>query len=158
MARALSMDLRSRVLSAIRGGMSCRRAAAHFGVSAASAIRWREREREQGHAEPMRQGGDRRSERIEAQAETILGLVKATPDMTLAEMRSALAARGLGFGIATLWRFFARRQITLKKRPRMRPSRIVPMSVNGAGRGRSSNQTSTQLISCSSMRLGLRRP
>ena len=46
MARALSMDLRSRVPSAIREGMSCRQAAAHFGISASSAIRWCERERE----------------------------------------------------------------------------------------------------------------
>ena len=115
MARALSMDLRSRVLGAIRAGMSCRQVAAHFGVSASSAIRWREREREQGHAAPKPQGGDRRSDRIEAHGGTILGLVKATPDMTLAELREALAGQGLSLGIATLWRFFARRRITLKK-------------------------------------------
>ena len=113
MARALSMDLRSRALGAIRAGMSCRQAAAHFGVSASSAIRWRERE--QGHAAPKPQGGDRRSDRIEAHGGTILGLVKATPDMTLAELREALAGQGLSLGIATLWRFFARRRITLKK-------------------------------------------
>ena len=43
MAMALSMDLRRRVLAAIGGGMSCRQAAAHFGVSASSAIRPAER-------------------------------------------------------------------------------------------------------------------
>jgi transposase len=128
MARALSVDLRSRVLGAVRGGMSCRQAAARFGVSSSSAIRWCQRERTQGDARPKRQGGDRRSERIEAHADSILGLVQATPDLTLGELRSALLGQGLSFGISTLWRFFARRQMTLKKRPPTRPSRIGPMS------------------------------
>lgn len=128
MARALSIDLRSRVLGAIKQGMSCRQAAVRFGVSASSAIRWRGREREQGDAEPKQQGGDRRSERIEAHAAIILGLVRATPDLTLAELQKALAEQGLSFGIGTLWRFFDRRQITLKKRRHMPPSRTGPIS------------------------------
>jgi len=37
MAKALSVDLRQRVIAAIDGGLSCRQAAEHFGVS---AIRW----------------------------------------------------------------------------------------------------------------------
>jgi hypothetical protein len=40
MPKSLSFDLRSRVLAAIDGGLSCRQAAAQFGVSASSAIRW----------------------------------------------------------------------------------------------------------------------
>ena len=40
MAKSLSFDLRSRVLAAIADGLSCRQAAARFGVSASSAIRW----------------------------------------------------------------------------------------------------------------------
>jgi transposase len=128
MARALSMDLRTRVLAAIRDGMSCRQAAARFGVSASSAIRWRALARQQGDARPKRQGGDRRSARIEWHAAAILRLVEATPDMTLTEIRAALAEQGARFGIGTLWRFFARRRITLKKRPHMPPSRIGPTS------------------------------
>ena len=41
MGRALSRDLRDRVVAAVESGVSCRRAAERFGVSAASAIRWR---------------------------------------------------------------------------------------------------------------------
>ena len=126
MAHALSMDLRSRVLAAIAGGMSCRQAAAHFGVSASSAIRWRSLVREQGDARPKPQGGDRRPARIEAHAAAILSLVEAAPDMTLAEIRVALSAKGAAFGIGTLWRFFERRRITLKKRPRTPPSKTAP--------------------------------
>jgi transposase len=58
----------------------------------------------------------------------ILDAVGRAPDITLAELRAELASHGVGVGIATLWRFFDRRQITLKKSRGMRPSRIVPMS------------------------------
>src|SRR3954469_12766446 len=92
MSKALSLDLRTRVLGAIAGGLSCRQAAQRFGVSASSAIRWRGLERRQGDARPKALGGDRRSGRIEARAGLILGLVEATPDITLEELRTALAA------------------------------------------------------------------
>src|SRR4051794_39292646 len=40
MSKALSMDLRERVVAAVASGASCRAAATRFGVSASSAIRW----------------------------------------------------------------------------------------------------------------------
>jgi transposase len=46
MAQALSMDLRSRVIKAIEGGLSCRAAAIQFGISAAPAARWRARHKQ----------------------------------------------------------------------------------------------------------------
>jgi len=48
MSKALSVDLRVRVLAAVAAGASHREAAARFGVSAASVSRWRTLEREQG--------------------------------------------------------------------------------------------------------------
>ncbi|MCZ8193532.1 helix-turn-helix domain-containing protein, partial [Brevundimonas sp.] len=60
MSKVLSMDLRERVVGAIAAGASCREAAARFGVSAASAIRWRQRQKAQGSARPGPLGGDRR--------------------------------------------------------------------------------------------------
>ena len=62
MSKPLSLDLRTRVLAAISGGLSCREAAVRFGVSASSAIRWRALERRQGNAKAKPVGGDRRSE------------------------------------------------------------------------------------------------
>ena len=47
MSKALSLDLRSRVLAAVAGGLSHRAAAERFGVSAASVSRWRVLQREQ---------------------------------------------------------------------------------------------------------------
>jgi transposase len=123
MAKALSFDLRERVMAAIAAGLSCRQAAERFGVSASSAIRWREQHRRTGTVASKPQGGDRRSGRIEAHAEAILEWVDEVPDITLMELRSKLAKRGVGVGIGTLWRFFDRRRITLKKRPHTRRSR-----------------------------------
>ena len=126
MARGLSLDIRRRVVAAISGGMSCRQAALRFGVSAASAIRWRQLERRQGSCAPGKLGGDRRSGRIEAEAEFILRQVAARPDITLAELTEKLRQeRRLSVGIGTLWRFFDRRRITFKKRRRMPPSRTA---------------------------------
>lgn len=128
MAKSLSVDLRERVIAVIDGGVSRRQAAARFGVSASSAIRWHALVRRSGDATPKRQGGDRRSGRIEAHAAVILDAVAKQSDITLAELRDGLAGHGVSVGIATLWRFFARRKITLKKSPGMQRSRIVPMS------------------------------
>lgn len=126
MARALSLDLRRRVVSAIAGGMSRRQAAVQFGVSPSSAIRWWQLQRQQGSCAARKLGGDRRSGRIEAEAEFILSQVAATPDITLAELAEKLRReRQLSVGIGTVWRFFDRRRITFKKRQRMPPSRIA---------------------------------
>ena len=128
MTKALSIDLRERVVAVIDGGLSRRQAAARFGVSVSSAIRWHSLAQRTGAAMPKRQGGDRRSGRIEAYADMILGAVAEQSDITLAELRELLAEHGVSVGIATLWRFFARRKITLKKSPGMQRSRIVPTS------------------------------
>ena len=123
MAKALSVDLRRRVVGAIEEGMSCRRAAERYGVSAASAVRWHHQFRTTGTVSPHKQGGDRRSKRVEAYAAFILDAIADQPDITLAELQTRLSAEhGVHFAIGTLWRFFKRRRITIKKRRRMLPS------------------------------------
>ena len=128
MSKALSVDLRTRVLAAVAAGATHREAGARFGVSAASVSRWRRLERETGDVRPGPLGGDRRSGRIEAQADLVLALLAETPDITVEELRLALVERGHGFGYGTLQRFFARRRITRKKRPRTPASRTAPTS------------------------------
>ena len=128
MSKALSVDLRERVVQAVAAGASCRAAAVRFGVSASSAIRWCARLRATGSVLPQALGGDRRSGRIEAHAPQILELVAGTPDLTLAELRAVLAKAGIAVGVASLWRLLDRHQITRKKRPRTRPSRTALMS------------------------------
>lgn len=128
MSRALSVDLRVRVLAAVAQGLTHRQAGERFGVSAASVSRWRAREREQGDARPKALGGDRRSRRIEAQSETILAILEEERDITVEELRRRLAEKGLIFGESTIRRFFARHGITRKKRRRTLQSRTVPTS------------------------------
>ncbi|SDH24431.1 helix-turn-helix domain-containing protein, partial [Pelagibacterium luteolum] len=82
MSKALSLDLRTRVLAAVASGLSHRQAAERFGVSAASVSRWRARQRDQGAPLPKALGGDRRSGRIDACKVLILSLLEETPDIT----------------------------------------------------------------------------
>ena len=128
MAEPLSVDLRERVVAAIEGGMSRRQAAAHFRVGVSSAIRWMARAQRTGDVRPKPMGGDHRSGPIEAQARFLLSMREKRSDATLREYQAALAERGLSIGVSSIWRFFVRRGITLKKRPRTRPSRIAPTS------------------------------
>jgi len=126
---ALSSDLRARVVAAVGAGQSRRGAGERFGVSAASAVRWMQRVKETGSFAAKPPGGDRRSGRIEAQADFLEACVAQTPDMTLVEMRAKLIAeRGQTFGVTTIWRFFDRRGLTFKKSPRTPPSRSAPTS------------------------------
>ena len=128
MGKPLSVDLRERVVAAVDGGLSRRKAAERFGVSISSAIRWTSLRRRTGEVRPTRQGGDKRSARIEAHGPLILSLMEARRDITLLELQAALAERGIGAAVSTLWRFFDRHGITLKKRPGTRRSRTVPTS------------------------------
>jgi transposase len=116
MSKALSLDLRTRVLQAVADGASHRQLASpRFGVSPASVSRWRALERSQGDARPGPPGGDRRSARVEAQGKLIKALVDATPDITVEELRAAVAERGHIFGYGTFRRFFRRNGLTCKK-------------------------------------------
>lgn len=128
MSKALSLDLRTRVLASVAGGASHREAAARFGVSAASVSRWRALERARGDAHPGPLGGDRRSGRVEAQGGLIRRLLDATPDITVEELRHALGVQGHWFGYGTIQRFFRRHRITRKKRRATRPSKTARTS------------------------------
>jgi transposase len=116
MARSLSEDLRSRLVAAVKGGLSRRAAAARFGVSVATAVRWMDSWRRTGAVAARPQGGDRRSGRIEAVGSTILVALKAKVDLTLDELVELLRRRhGQRFARSTVWRFLDRHAMTVKK-------------------------------------------
>jgi transposase len=120
-----STDLRVRVVGAVQGGLSCRQAAARFGVGVSTAILWMQRYRATGSVAPRPMGGDRRS-RLTGERDWLLARIAAKPDLTLEEIRGELAARGLHVGHGTVWRFFAKEGISFKKnraRLRARPAR-----------------------------------
>jgi len=122
-----SQDLRDRVIGFMALGGSVRSAAARFDVSVSSATRWAQRSRAEGHARPRAMGGDRRSRLGEYRAR-VLQLVARQPDLTLQEIRSALAAAcGITVGLSTVHRFLGAHKLTLKKGPCPRPSRTARM-------------------------------
>ncbi len=65
---------------------------------------------------------------MESQADTILAIVASNRDITLAEIKAALAEQKIAASVAGLWRFFRRHRITLKKSRRMQASRTAPTS------------------------------
>jgi transposase len=116
MTKPLSNDLRERVVAAVAEGNSRRETAERFGVAPSTVVKWMRRWRETGSVAPARQGGDRRSQRIETHADEVLGLVAATPDITLEEMVAYLASvHSTSFAPSTVWRLLDRHGVTFKK-------------------------------------------
>jgi transposase len=126
---ALSDDLRKRVVEAVASdGLSRNAAAKLFKVSIASAVRWVRQFETTGDVSPKPLGGDRRSGRIEAHHDYLMGLIRRTPDITLLEIQQRLIKNcGERFSSSVLWRFFDRHGVTFKKRPRTPPSSNAPM-------------------------------
>ena len=117
MSRALSSDLRSRVIAAVEAGSSRRAAAARFGISVSSAIRWMQEWRESGRDKAQCQGGDRRSQRAEVYKDIIFAAVDAKVDITLVELADLLRRNhGVAVAPSTVWRLLDRHDMTLKKR------------------------------------------
>jgi transposase len=114
MMKPYSQDLRSRVVAWVEGGASCREAAEQFSIGVSSVVRWMQRFRRTGcvWAKPM--GGDHNS-RLGGERDWLLARIAAVPDLTLEEIRRELAGRGVSVGYATVWRFFAKENITFKK-------------------------------------------
>ena len=115
MARPYSRDLRERVVGAVEGGLSRRRAARLFGVAVSTVIAWVDAWREEGRLSARPMGGDH-SSRLKEERVWLLERVAAVPDLTLAEIRAELAARGKHVGYGTVWRFFAAEDISFKKK------------------------------------------
>ena len=121
---ALSDDLRTRVVEAVVvEGLSRNAAAKLFKVSIASAVRWVKQFETSGDISPKPSGGDRRSGRIEAHHDYLMGLIRRRPDITMLEIQERLINNcGEHFSVSVLWRFFDRHGVTFKKRARMPPS------------------------------------
>src|SRR5262249_7215524 len=91
MPKALSGDLRERVIEAVEAGASRREAAERFEISASSAVKWLQRWRDHGVCAPKPRGGSRSV--LEDYGERILALVAEQPDRTLDEIVAAMRKR-----------------------------------------------------------------
>jgi len=127
MSQSLSEDLRERILAAVLEGASRREVAKRFDVAPSTVTKLVQRMKRTGSLRPAARGGDRRSGRIEAYADDILGLVAKTSDVTLEEIAAHLKrTRRETFVVSTIWRCLDRHGLTFKKnssRERTEPAR-----------------------------------
>ena len=116
MTAPLSADLRARLVRAVERGSSARAAARRFEVSPSAAIKLMRRVRATGSTAPAKVGGHRRP--LLAGHEDLLRRLTATkPGITLAELRAALAGRGIVVGsLTTIWSTLRRLGLSHKKR------------------------------------------
>jgi transposase len=116
MAEPLSKDMRERLIAAVEAGATRRAVADRFGVVASTVTKLVQRVKRTGSLAPAKQGGDRRSDRIEAHADEIISLITSTPDITLDEIAAHLkATHGKLFVVSTIWRCLDRHGLTFKK-------------------------------------------
>ena len=113
MTRPYSMDLRERAVARVLAGESVRSVAAKLSVSAASVVRWSQRQRLTGSAAPDKIGGHRRP---------VLGdhrewlLERATRDFTLRGLVAELGERGIKVDYVQVWRFVHAEKLSFKKK------------------------------------------
>jgi transposase len=111
MPAPMSLDLRLRLVRAVEQGSSIRGAARRFAVSPSAGIKLMQRVRVTGSVAPGRCG--HRRPRLEPHESDLRELVEATPDITLAELQTALKRRlGIVAALSTIHN--ARRRIGLR--------------------------------------------
>jgi transposase len=114
MAQAYSLDLRERVVAAVEAGQSCREAAATFGVSVSTVVRWRQQQREIGNLAAKPRGGSKPRALIEFE-EWLFERVAAEPHVTTRALAAELADQGRRVSHVTVWNRLQREQLTHKK-------------------------------------------
>ena len=113
MTRPYSNDLRERVVGTVeRGELSCRQAAAHYGVGISTAIKWVQRLRRTGSVSPSKIGGYRPKKLIGSWRLWLLERCRGG-DFTL---RGLVAERGLKVDYRVVWEFVHAEQLSHKKR------------------------------------------
>lgn len=129
MARAYSMDLRDRVVAAVKGGQSARAAGNRFGIGVATAIRWARQYRKTGSVAHGQMGGHKKR-MIAGEHRTWLLERCRAQDFTLRGLVAELAERGLKVDYRSVWVFVHDEGLSFKKNaggwragsPRHRPA------------------------------------
>jgi transposase len=114
MPRALSTDLRARVVEAVMDGMTCREASGQFGVAVSSAVKWTRKFRDTGSLEASPSGGVRR-DALRDDGDWVLQRIRTMPDITLHALLRELKERGCQASYGALWRFLERQKLSFKK-------------------------------------------
>jgi transposase len=115
MGKPYSIDLRERVVVAIKAGLSCNRAAQQFGVAISTAINWAKRVRETGSVVPSKMGGHKPKKIAGAHRLWLLQRIE-DGDFTLRGLVAELAARGLKVDYRSVWEFVHAEKLSFKKK------------------------------------------
>ena len=115
------MDLRERVIDAVKAGASRRETAEQFGLSPSVVIIWAQRYEATGSIAPTPTGGS--VSPLDEHEDFILGLIKEQPDLILDEIVAALAKAKIPTSRTAVWRFLDRHGITFKKKLFMQRSK-----------------------------------
>jgi transposase len=126
MGRPYSLDLRERVVAAVeKGGLSCNRAAAQFGLGISTVINWVRRLRETGSVAPGKMGGHKPKAISGEHREWLVQRVQEK-DFTIRGLVAEFAERGLKVDYHSVWNFLHAEKLSFKKnrgRQRTRSSR-----------------------------------
>jgi transposase len=122
MGKPYSMDLRERVVAAVKGGMSRNRAAKQFGVAVSTAINWVKRLGETGSVAPGKMGGHKPKKIAADHRLWLLGRIKER-DFTLRGLVAELGERGLNVDYRSVWEFVHAERLSFKKKPGGRGTR-----------------------------------
>jgi transposase len=150
MPNPYSAEMRERVIARVESGGSRREAAEHFEISASAAVKWLQRWRDAGSSTAMPRGGS--TSPLEKHADWLLALIAKQPDLTLDEMFAAMRRRRIAGSRTALWRFFARHEITFKKKACARRSKNERTWLGRAGAGFESKACLIRPDWCSSTR------
>jgi transposase len=116
MGKALSSDLRHRMVRAIAAGKSRRAVAAQFEVAPSTAVRVHARFAKTGSVEPARQGRPQGSGKLGAFRDAILVKVSGQPDITMPDLAQWLEAEhGVRVDPSNLSKFLRREGFSYKK-------------------------------------------
>jgi len=126
MTSRYSEDFRRRVVAAVGKGLSRRGAADVFQIGPSTAVNWVKRWDKTGSVASKPMGGDHSSKIVDGHADWVLALVRAKPDLTLAEIQAELhRQRRLEVSIAAVWRFLDKHGLRFKKKPARRRARAT---------------------------------
>lgn len=115
MSAPLPEELRTRFQRYIEEGLSAHAAAFRLKLSPATGARWARRVRTKGHAKPALQGPPRGRGKLAPHRAFLEELVAQDPDITLCELRDALAeAEGVKLHHSSISNLLARLGFTYK--------------------------------------------
>lgn len=127
MSAPLPDALRVRFQKYIEEGLSGRAAALRLKLSPATGSRWAHQVRTKGHAKPAPQGPPRGKGKLAPHREFLEELIEQDPDITLFELRDALAeAEGVRVHHSSIANMLSQLGFTYKKNRWWPPSAVVP--------------------------------